>query len=226
MRFGLPTRVAACAVAALAMSACNKNRPVVTQICVRPDEQLAALLAPIENGACHKDGDCDRFEREIQRLGTVCPAHAPTLIVNAVLAYEQQQPARAQQLLDDVLSRPQSHPDAAVLRARIAMEEGNLTFARRLLDAQLQLTPDHAGLLETSAAELYVEGKMEEAAATLTLAGKLGAPRWRIAYHLGLIQEAAGHTDEALKLYEEALQGHPAWPAAESRVKALRARRP
>lgn len=225
MRRRLSTQAVACAVAALTLSACAKARPVVTQICVRPDEQLAALLAPIESGTCRKDGDCDRFEREIQRLGTVCPTHAPTLIVNAVLAYEQQQPARAQQLLDDVLSRPQGQPDAAVLRARIAMEEGNLTFARRLLDAQLQLRPDHAGLIETSAAELYVEGKMDEAAASLTLAGRLGAPRWRIAYHLGLIQEAAGRTDDALKFYEEALQGHPDWPAAESRVKALRARR-
>lgn len=229
MMMRLPNRLLATAILPLAIAACVPKRPpLLAQLCVRPDEQLAALLAPLESGECHKTGgiECDRLERELERLVAVCPGHAPTLIVNAALAYENQQPVRAQQLLDSVLSRPQGQPDAAVLRARIAMEEGNLNYARRLLDTQIQLVPDHAGLHETLAAELYVEGKMEEAATQLHLAGKLGAPRWRVAYHLGLIEESAGRVDEALKLYEEALAARPDWPIAQSRIKALRARRP
>jgi hypothetical protein len=56
------------------------------------------------------------------------------------------------------------------------------------------------------------------------MAGMLGAPRWRIAYHLGLIEEASGRGDEASRLYAEALQGNPGWAPADSRLKALRAR--
>ena len=38
------------------------------------------------------------------------------------------------------------------------------------------------------------------------MAGALGAPRWRIAYHLGLIEETAGRSDEARRLYQEAVR--------------------
>jgi len=226
MMIRVPNRLLVAAILPLTMSGCMRS-PLRAQLCVRPDEQLAALLAPLQSGECRQTGAfaCDRLERELERLVAVCPGHAPTLIVNAVLAYENQQPVRAQQLLDSVLSRPQGQPDAAVLRARIAIEEGNLNYARRLLDTQIRLVPDHAGLHETLAAQLYVEGKMAEAATELQLAGKLGAPRWRIAYHLGLIEESAGRADEALKLYEEVLGANPDWPTAQSRIKALRARR-
>jgi hypothetical protein len=71
---------------------------------------------------------------------------------------------------------------------------------------------------------LFLDGKMAEARGELTMAGLLGAPRWRIAYHLGLIEEALGLGAEAGKFYAEALQGNPGWAPADSRLKALRAR--
>jgi predicted Zn-dependent protease len=145
-------------------------------------------------------------------------------MANAVLAYDDQQPAEAQQLLDLILVQQRSHPDAAVLRARIAVEEGNVPFARRLLEQQIKLVPDHSGLHETFAATLYLDGRMDEARGELTMAGALGAPRWRIAYHLGLIEEAEGRTDEASRFYAEAVQGNPGWVPAESRLRALKAR--
>ena len=92
-----------------------------------------------------------------------------------------------------------------------------------MLDQQIGLAPAHAGLRETHAAALYVDGKMAEAKTELTLAKALGAPRWRIAYHLGLIEEAAGRRDEAAKYYAEAVTGNPTFEPAESRLKALRA---
>jgi hypothetical protein len=65
---------------------------------------------------------------------------------------------------------------------------------------------------------------MPQAIDELSMAGALGAPAWRVAYHRGLIEEASGRLAQASRFYEEALQGNPGWPPAESRLKALRAR--
>lgn len=227
MRPSRSRSLAAVLLAANVAACASKQTPLGAQVCINPDAQLAALIPPLVTGSCADSpaAECDRMTQSLQRLSAVCPAHVPTALISAVVAYQQQQPTRAQQLLDDILARPQSQPDAAVLRARIAIEEGNVIFARKLLGQQLQLAPDHASLHETFAAALYVDGEMAESAKELTVAATLGAPRWRIAYHLGLIQEAAGQDDQAVKLYEEALQGRPEFSAAASRLKALRAKR-
>jgi predicted Zn-dependent protease len=206
--------------------------PLVRQQCYNPDAQLAAVLKAYEAvraEGCNVDNvqrraECDRLRREIARLAVVCSTHAPTLMANAVIAYEEGQPAESQQLLDQILAQPRRNPDAAALRARIAIEEGNVPFARRLLEQQIKLAPDHAGLHETYAAALYLDGRLPDAREELRIAGSLGAPRWRIAYHLGLIEELSGRADEAGRLYAEALTGNPGWAPAESRLKALRAR--
>ena len=92
-----------------------------------------------------------------------------------------------------------------------------------MLEAQINLAPDHPGLHETYASALYLSGQLPEARRELTAAGALGAPRWRIAYHLGLVEEASGRLDEASRYYAEALAGNPTWAPAASRLKALRA---
>ncbi|MGQ0736799.1 MAG: hypothetical protein ACT4QD_24490 [Acidobacteriota bacterium] len=211
-------------VATCAASACAARGPLARQECVDPDRQLAAVLKPFEElRASGCTAGCEPLRREIERLAVVCATHAPTLMANAVLAYDERQPAAAQQYLDLMLAQPGRHPDAGVLRARIAAEEGNLAFARRLLEAQISLTPDHAGLHETYGAVLYLGRQLVEAVRELTTAEALGAPRWRIAYHLGLIDEAASRWEEAVKHYMEAIAGNPGWAPAESRLKALRA---
>jgi Flp pilus assembly protein TadD len=123
-----------------------------------------------------------------------------------------------------VLSLPGRYPDAAVLRARIAIEQGNVPFARRLLVQQIRLVPDHSGLHETLGAALYLDGRLPEATLELTTARALGAPNWRVAYHLGLVEEAAGRFDEASRHYGEALEGNPEWAQARSRFNALRSK--
>jgi len=222
------------AAACIVMTAACATDPVLRQQCYNPDAQLARLLKPYEelrakdctlDGSAERGGtECARLEGEIVRLGVVCSTHAPTLMANAVIAYDENRPAESQQMLDVILAQPRGYPDAAVLRGRIAIEQGNVQFAQRLLGQQIKLVPDHSGLHETYAAALYLDGKMAEARGELTLAGLLGAPRWRIAYHLGLIEEALGLGAEAGKLYAEALQGNPGWAPADSRLKALRAR--
>ncbi len=221
--------------ATLFASACATTSPLVRQVCYNPDAQLAGVLQPFEDlrakgcddsGGQHGSKDCERLQREIERLAVVCPAHVPTLMANAVIAYDEHRTAVSQQFLDRILAQPRSSPDAAALRARIAIEEGNLPFARRLLERQINLAPDHGGLHETYGAVLYLSGHVLEARQELTTAGALGSPRWRIAYHLGLVEEASGRLDEALRYYAEALEGNPGWALAQARLNALRARRP
>jgi predicted Zn-dependent protease len=224
-------RFAVFAVAAMA-SACATASPLVHQACDNPDAQLAAVLQPLEAlrakgcdaGAPGGSSECGRLRRELERLTVVCPSHAPTLMANAVVAYDEHQPVKSQQLLDQILAEPKSHPDAAALRARIAIEEGNLPFARRLLEQHIRLVPDHAGLHEVYSAALYLGGQLSDAARELMTAGALGAPRWRIAYHLGLIEEASGQLDLARQHYAEALEANPGWAPAQSRLNGLRAK--
>ena len=193
-----------------------------------PDVQLARIIPSIEalQASCGPNASverpsCDRVRQALARLALVCQYHEPTLFANAVLAYDVRRPADSQQYLDLVLSKPGAHPDAAVLRAQIATEEGNLPFARRLLEQQGRLAPDHAGLHEALGGALYFLREWETATRELTAAGRLGSPRWRIAYHLGLVEEAQGHLDNARRLYTESLQGNPAWAVARSRLAGL-----
>ncbi len=216
-----------CVWVLLVSSACA-TAPVARQRCVDPEIQLARLLQPYETlnstGCTTAQDECERLRNEIVRLNLVCPTHAPTLMANAVIAYDQGRPIEAQQLLDMILAQPRVHPTAAVLRARIAIEEGNLPFATRLLDQQIRISPDDSALHEMYAAALFLRGNVLESRSELRIAAALGAPKWRIAYHLGLIEETAGRASEASRLYLEALQENPNWAPAQSRLKALQAR--
>jgi tetratricopeptide (TPR) repeat protein len=225
-------RLCSVVVVWFAVTGCATRSPLLYQQCYDADAQLAEVLRPLEalrakgcsSGTSRAGGsECDRLEAEIARLAVVCQGHAPTLMANAVIAYDAHRPQESQQYLDQILSQPRPYPDAAVLRAQIALEEGNVPFARRLLEQEIMLVPDHAGLHEVHAATLFVDRRLDEARAELTRAAALGAPRWRVAYHLGMIEELSGHPDEAARLYTEALQGNPAYAAADSRLRALRA---
>ena len=226
-------RVCVVAVWSVTSLACATTSPLTRQLCYDPEMQLANVLRPLEdlraNGCQIEEStagpvECDRLHQELQRLLVVCPNYPPTLIANAVVAYDDRDPIQSQEFLDQVLSLPGRYPDAAVLRARIAIEEGNVPFARRLLEQQIRLVPDHSGLHETLGAALYLDGRLPEATLELTTARALGAPRWRVAYHLGLVEEAAGRFDEASRHYGEALEGNPDWAQAQSRFNALRAK--
>src|SRR5262245_18954754 len=233
MRQAILRRAAVVAAGCLAAAACKTTAPLVHQECGNAAAQRASVLQPLEAlrakgcdaGAVHGGtSECDRLRRELERLAVICPGHAPTLMANAVVAYDDHQPVKAQQFLDQILAQPRIFPDAAALRARIGIEEGNLPYARRMLEQQIKLSPDHSGLHETYGAALYLGGQLAEARRELTTAAALGAPRWRISYHLGLVEEAAGRFEDARRYYSEALEGNPGWAPAEARLKALRAR--
>jgi tetratricopeptide (TPR) repeat protein len=176
-------------------------------------------------GGCEQDNGlrCDSLRSQIERLSVDCPNNPDLIMANALLAFEARNFARSQQLLDELFGLRASYPEAVVLRARIALEQGNQQFALRFLDQQIRQTGDHAGLRETYASALFLVGRLDEAQAQLLTARQLGAPVWRIAYGQGLIEEAKGRASEAGLRYREALEAKPGWKLAESRLRALSA---
>jgi len=222
-----PIRVATVVLVASTSGCASRDGVLRGQQCIAPDARLATIMRSLDqlHGSCMPDTtgqiSCDRLQQELGRQALLCPQHEPTLFVNAAFAYDMHRPTDAQEYLDIVLARRGSHPSAAILRSRIATEDGNLPYARRMLEEQVTLAPDHAGLHEALGGVLYLARNWTGAARELTKAGALGSPRWRIAYHLGLVEEAQGNVDNARRLYGESLQGNPQWSAAKSRLTGL-----
>ena len=217
----------------LLCSACATSpydRHLYETACTAPDLQLAEawdllIKARSAPGGCSLNDQgqnaCQVMKDEIERIAFVCPNHLPSVMTTAVMAYEEGARVKALQRLNTIFELVNVHPDAATLRARIALEEGNVPFALTFLKQHLKLSPEHAPLREAYAAALFLSGDLDEAEAQLKIAEKLGAPRWRIAYHLGLFQERRGREQQARRLYVEAAELRPGWDVPLSRIKGL-----
>ena len=206
------------------------DRHLYETACTVPDLQLAEsweLLVESRSapGGCGLNDQgqnvCRALKAEIERIAFVCPNHLPSLMTSAVLAYEGGERVKALQRLNTIFDLVTVHPDAATLRARIALEEGNAPFALMFLKEHLELSLDHAPLREAYAAAMFLSGDLEGAETQLKIAEKLGAPRWRIAYHLGLFEERQGREQNARHLYREASDLRPGWGVPLSRLKGL-----
>ena len=200
-----------------------------------PDRQLAARLdrwCAIEDDtghAAHADDhpgetlDRGHLRREIERLSLHFPGHVPTLLACALVSVDAGEPERAQAYLDRLFKLEPLHPDAAILRARLAERDGNLPLARRVLEQQLRAAPDHSGLHEALAGVLWQAGEAERARAHLARAEALGAPPWRMAYDRGLLAESLGDREAAMSEYRRALELDPLLAPARQRLRALEA---
>lgn len=212
---------------ALLLPACAARGPLFVDECLNADvtlrDTVAALTAARAAGCSERAtaGSCLTRETVIERQLLACPAHVPTRLAAAALAIEARQTSRAQQLLDEVLTAQPVAPDAAAIRARLAVDEGNLPFARRLLSEQVVLSPTHPGLRETLASVFYLSGQLDAARDELRAAARLGAPAWRVAYHTGLVEEAAGRTMQAAQSYRDAVAANPDAEQARARLEAL-----
>ena len=195
-----------------------------------PDRRLDDLLTAYDEGrneGVNSAGnvlvDCERARHAIERLALEFPAHTRTLMAAGTLAFEHSEPEKAQNYVDMVFRLQSAHPEAGILRSRIAIEEGNLPLARRVLDMQIQYTPDHAGLREAQSSVRYMSGDLAGARASIDAAEALGAPAWRVAFNRGLISEAAGDAAEARRHYEACLDAKPEYPQAKSRLSGMKA---
>lgn len=223
----------ACALAlSLAASACKSSSFGHRSQECDPDKRLAELLHDYDKcKTSHTEGDrsdhvlidCDRVWNQIERMALDFPRHVPTQLANAVLAYDERQPVKAERYLDTLFSLQAVHPEAAILRSRISIETGNLPAARRLLESQVNCTPDHAGLRESLSAVLYMSGDLAAAVSALDVAEGLGAPPWRVAFNRGLIAEKAGDAQSAEQQYAAAVAGNADFKPAQSRLAGIRA---
>jgi len=216
-----------------ALAACQSTPPPPNPHAARSRlEPLVAAWdrARAEDGGCEQRRpqetplvDCEAVSREIARLALEFPRDPDVLLAAAVVDFERGRTEDALKTLDVLRSVRSIHPEAVVLRARIAIDEGNLRFARRLLEEQRDLVPDHAGLWELLASVAYLEGEYADADRSLDIAGRLGAPAWRLAYHRGLIAEASGRSERAARAYRACLESAPDFAPARSRLRALEA---
>jgi tetratricopeptide (TPR) repeat protein len=194
-----------------------------------PDRRLGELLDRWDalraaGAGCDADphrgpvADCAELQHEVERLTVEFPRHVPSLHAAAVLSEAAGEHQKARSYLDALFAATPAHPEAAMLRSRLATAEGNVPFASRLLAEQVRLTPDHSGLREAQAGVLYLEGRFEEALEALRVAERLGAPAWRVAYHRGLIAEARRDPVAAAAHYRRALEENPAFRPARARL--------
>ena len=215
----------------LAMVVACQSTPKPNPLAART--RLETLLeawdrARTEGGGCEERRatdtpltDCEAVSQGVALLAVEFPRDPEVLLALAVVDFERGRKEDALKTLDVLRSIEPIHPKAAVLRARIAIDEGNLRFARRMLEEQRELTPDHAGLWEMLASVAYLEGEHAEADRSLDIAGRLGAPAWRVAYHRGLVAEASGRPDQAARAYSACLEAAPDFAPARSRLRGL-----
>ena len=201
-----------------------------------PDEEVMQLReewtrAPYSGLHDDHDGQCGRnpqaieskemIRRKAENLLFRYPQHVPTRFFAALLAYEANDPTRATEHLDTLFALQPIHPEAAVLRARIALEAGNAQFATGLLEDQIALRPDNAELYETLSSAYFLQNRPTDAVSALATADSLGAPKWRTAYNRGLLAESQGNTDQAIAYFKDCLKLMPGWPPAQARLRGL-----
>ncbi|MBK7876182.1 MAG: hypothetical protein IPJ77_10570 [Planctomycetes bacterium] len=216
----------------LVLSSCISNNWGHRPQSVNADERLANLVQQYEHAQTHHDQgdgtnhilvDAERFKNEIERLSVEFPRHVPTLFTNAALAFDHAEFAKCQSYCDRLFSIESVHPDAAVLRSQVAIREGDLPFAKRLLETQKGYAPDHARLREALSATLYLMKDYDGALRELDTAERLGTALWRTAYNRGLIAEAKGDAKGAMAAYEASIAANPDFAPAKARLAGRKA---
>lgn len=188
-----------------------------------PAGELESVMEDWE--AAREDGRSGEVERvRLEQLLSKYPRNVPMLFNAAVLAHDAGDRMRARGHLDMILDLDARHASAAALRARLALADGNLPLADRLVEEQIMLNPDAAVLYEVRSAVAFMKDDKQLAMDSLERAERLGAPSWRVSYHRGLIAERDGRHEEAIGHYRSAL-GEQEHAASRSRLRALEASR-
>ena len=210
-----------------------------------PDERLADLLADYDragnSGSCQCEGDrdadgysicgegghividCDRVRNKLEALSFEYTRHVPALLANGMISFEERDHITAQRYFDRLFAVQPIHPEAAVMRSRLGLREGNIPAARKLITEHIRHVPDHAGLHEAYAEILFLDGLYDEAREQIGIAEQLGAPIWRMAFNRGLIAETEGDLNHAITMYTVALEIKPDMAQASARLKGAQA---
>lgn len=191
-----------------------------------PDRKLRDLLRPARDTSRVLDEVTqERMRFSVERLATRHPSHVPSQVAAAALLFDAGEPQRAQGYVERAMTLEPSNVEARCLRVRIAVADGSLDLARKLVDDGLRMRPDAAALYESSAWLHQLEGRHDDALRALAAAASLDAPSWRIAFHRGLIEELRGNLDDAETHYQAAIDADPNCVQARQRLAGLTARR-
>lgn len=192
---------------------------------LRADWQRAPYVGNYEGtdcGGCESEVKSKEFiRRETENLLFRYPRHVPTRYFAALLAYEADDPIRAIEHLDTLFAIQPVHPEATILRARIALEDGNTPYAQKLLREQVALRPNDPALHEALSSAHFMDDQLDDALSSLDAADRLGGPRWRIEYNRGVIEEARGNSQMAAGHYKTSLSLMPHWGPPRNRLEAL-----
>lgn len=198
-----------------------------------PDARLAAALAQLDRARDDGMNNNTVIEDEsvtvapetarlrIEHLSLEFPHHVPTLTMCAMLAFEASEFEKAGSYADRVLALQPENNFAAIIRARVALQEGNLPRAKQILEREIRMTPESPFLHETLASVHYYSDDLDAAEKELRLAAAHGSDAARIAYLRGLIAEKRGSTADAKKLYSEAIRLQPDFEPAQSHLLGL-----
>jgi Flp pilus assembly protein TadD len=158
-------RLSTVIVVALVSSACSTSQ---TKREYQPDDQLTAMLKQYNvnqtdgvncQGYQSAISDCERLSNDLGALSMTYPQHQQIGFTAAIVYHQIGRDVDSQMVLDRLLSQQQPVSEVAILRSKLAMQEGNINLARTVLQRQVQLQPDHPELHATLAASYYLEGR-------------------------------------------------------------------
>lgn len=110
---------------------------------------------------------------------------------------------RARQLVDEVLERKPGHPRAAVVKARLLMESGDVVSAKSTLAAALKLNPDDPRLLITAARLAMGEKEFDEATKYLEHGRKVAPYDGEWLQPLAKLYKESGDTQRLIDVLKE-----------------------
>lgn len=179
-----------------------------------------------EGNYCRRDpqsdfNGCDGVLQRLTQLYTRFPDMERLQFALAISFHARDKNREALYYLDRLLDYDHPRPEAAILAARLAMEEGNIQRAESLLRAQKRVTPMHPVLHETLAAVFYLKHEPEQGFAALAAAEQLGAPAWRLAYHRGLLFELSNNEAAACEQYAKSFAINSSFGFPEGRILGL-----
>jgi tetratricopeptide (TPR) repeat protein len=235
-RIPSPARRIGAAMAALALlvvlAACQ-HVPIDKYATGSPDQRLAYALERLDaaravgrNNNTIMDEervivDPETVKVEIETLAFEFPRHVPILLTNAELAFEASEYEKSQAYCDRILRMQPDNVFAGIIRARIALVDGNVPYARRVLQRQLEYAPESPFIYEVLAGVEFLDGRFAESAKALDHAEALGGEAWRIAYHRGLISERLGQREDAARHFRGCLEIKPQYERARAHLALL-----
>jgi Flp pilus assembly protein TadD len=213
-------------VGGVLLTGCNTMRPPRDSASADPESEVAAvrtawMTQPPSGVSGGQDASLPALRSRAESVAFYNPRHASSRYLAALMAYQDNDRTVAVHHLDDLLQLDPAHAEAATMRARIALEDGNTPYAVRMLEERIGLRPDNPGLRETLASAYYLDGQLDHALDTLAEAERLGAPKERVLYNRGLIEEGRGKNEVAAENYRGALAISPYWAQPRERLKGL-----